>query len=97
MNITTLKLIAVGVAGGIFGFVAARIYFHPSSAPYAQHEKSIEPADPAEPEKSAESAESAEPSAPIVSIEQIDTTDLFNNQKKIGHAAFDHKTRDLLL
>jgi hypothetical protein len=57
MNITTLKLIAVGVAGGIFGFVAARIYFHPSSAPYAQNEKSIE------------RAESAEPAAPIVSIE----------------------------
>jgi hypothetical protein len=149
MNTTTLKLIAVGVAGGLLGFVAARIYFHLPPAPHAQNEKSMEPAEPAEPaepEKSAEPHESHEPVQPltlveptqppadssIVSIEQIDTTNPFNNKKfdpilgeddhvigfmykmealkkaltrpppvsipkKIGHAAFDHKTRDLLL
>ena len=67
MNTTTLKLIAVGVAGGFLGFVAARIYFHPSPvphaphAPHAQNEKSMEPAEPAEPEKSAESHEPVQP------------------------------------
>jgi hypothetical protein len=79
MNTTTLKLIAVGVAGGLFGFVAARIYFHPSPAPHvphvphAQNEKSMKPA---EPEKSVEPVD-----PPISSIEQIDTTNPFNNKK----------------
>jgi len=132
MNNTTLKLIAVGVAGGLFGFIVARLYFH-SSAPsvlpasLAQNEKSIEPA---EPEKFSDPVEPADP--PISSIEQIDTTNPFNNKKfdpilndkeyvigfmykmealkkaltrppsvsipkKIGHAAFDRQTRDLLL
>ena len=84
MNTTTLKLIAVGVAGGLLGFVAARIYFH-SSAPsvlpasLAQNEKSMEPA---EPEKSVEPVEPVEPvDPPISSIEQIDTTNPFNNKK----------------
>ena len=72
MNTTTLKLIAVGVAGGLLGFVAARIYF---SLPLpAQHEgKSMNPVEPAEP------ADPADP--PISSIEQIDTTNPFNNKK----------------
>ena len=73
MNTTTLKLIAVGVAGGLLGFVAARIYFHPSPAPHAQNEKSMKPA---EPEKSVEPVD-----PPISSIEQIDTTNPFNNKK----------------
>ena len=95
MNTTTLKLIAVGVAGGFLGFVAARIYFHPSPAPHAPHaqnEKSTETAEPAEPEKSAEPAEPHEPVQPLTlveptqppadsSIEQIDTTHPFNNKK----------------
>ena len=95
MNTTTLKLIAVGVAGGLLGFVAARIYFHPSPAPHAQNEKSMEPAEPAKPAEPAEPAESHEPVQPltlvepiqppadssIVSIEQIDTTNPFNNKK----------------
>ena len=77
MNTTTLKLIAVGVAGGLLGFVAARIYF--SLPPPAQHEeKSMNPVEPAEPEKP---EKPAEPAAPIVSIEQIDTTNPFNNKK----------------
>jgi len=135
MNTTTLKLIAVGLAGGLLGFVAARIYFHPSPAPHvphvshAQNEKSMNPVEPVEP---AEPEKPAEPAAPTISVEQIDTTNPFNNKKfdpilddkeyvigfmykmealkkaltrppsvsipkKIGHAAFDHKTRDLLL
>ena len=95
MNTTTLKLIAVGVAGGLLGFVAARIYFHlppAPHAPHAQNEKSMEPAEPAEPEKSAESHEPVQPltlveptqppaDSSILSIEQIDTTHPFNNKK----------------
>ena len=93
MNTTTLKLIAVGLAGGLLGFVAARIYFHPSPAPHvphvphAQNEKSMnpvepaEPAEPAEPEKPIEPEKPAEPAAPTISVEQIDTTNPFNNKK----------------
>jgi hypothetical protein len=78
INTTTLKLIAVGVAGGLFGFMAARLYFHSSAssvlpASLAQNEKSMEPA---EPEKSVEPAD-----PPISSIEQIDTNNPFNNKK----------------
>ena len=92
MNTTTLKLIAVGVAGGLLGFAAARIYFS-LPRPVQHEEKSTETAEPAEPEKSAESHESHEPdhplspmkadepAAPIPSIEQIDTTNPFNNKK----------------
>jgi hypothetical protein len=138
MNTTTLKLIAVGVVGGLLGFVAARIYFHPSPAPHvphvphAQNEKSMNPVEPAEPEKPEKPEKPAESPAPTISIEQIDTTNPFNNKKfdpilddkeyvigfmykmealkkaltrppsvsipkKIGHAAFDRQTRDLLL
>jgi hypothetical protein len=67
MNTTTLKLIAVGVAGALFGFMTARIYF---SLPAQHEEKSMNPVEPAEP---------ADP--PISSIEQIDTTNPFNNKK----------------
>ena len=129
MNTTTLKLIAVGVAGGLLGFTVARIYFSPPPAVHAHEEKSMKPAGAAEPEKSVEPVESVDP--PISSIEQIDTTNPFNNKKfdpilddkdyvvgfmykmealkkalsrppvsipkKIGHATFDRKTRDLLL
>jgi hypothetical protein len=81
MNTATLKLIAVGVAGGLLGFVAARLYFHSSTpsvlpAPLVQHEKSMEPA---EPEKPVEPAKPVDP--PISSIEQIDTSNPFNNKK----------------
>ena len=85
MNTTTLKFIAVGIAGGILGF---------SPPPPVQHEeKSTETAEPAEPEKPEKSAEPdhplspvessapVEPPAPISSIEQIDTSNPFNNKK----------------
>jgi len=74
MNTTTLKLIAVGVAGGLLGFVAARIYFHPSPvphAPHAQNEKSMEPAEPAEPAEPEKSAEPHEPVQPLTLVEPI--------------------------
>jgi hypothetical protein len=80
MNTTTLKLIAVGVAGGLLGFVAARIYFHPSPvphAPHAQNEKSMEPAEPAEPaepEKSAESHEPHESHEPVQPLTLVEPT-----------------------
>jgi hypothetical protein len=84
MNTATLKLIAVGVAGGLFGFVAARLYFHSSTpsvlpAPLVQHEKSMEPAEPEKPVEPVEPAKPVDP--PISSIEQIDTTNPFNNKK----------------
>ena len=93
MNTTTLKLIAVGVAGGLLGLALGRIYFSPPR-PVQHEEKSTETAEPAEPEKPAGSHESheshepdhplspmepAKPSAPT--IEQIDTTNPFNNKK----------------
>ena len=86
MNTTTLKLIAAGVAGGLLGFVAARIYFHPSPAPHAQNEKSMEPAEPAKPAEPVRPLTLVEPvqppaDPPISSIEQIDTTHPFNNKK----------------
>jgi hypothetical protein len=90
MNTTTLKLIAVGLAGGLLGFVAARIYFHPSPAPHvphvphAQNEKSmnpVEPAEPAEPAEPEKPEKPAEPAVPTISVEQIDTTNPFNNKK----------------
>ena len=92
MNTTTLKFIAVGIAGGLFGLALGRIYFSPP--PPVQHEeKSTETAEPAEPEKPEKSAEPDhplspmspmkpdEPPAPISSIEQIDTSNPFNNKK----------------
>jgi hypothetical protein len=74
INTATLKLIAVGVAGGLIGFVVARLYFHSSapsvlSAPLAQHEKSMEPAKSAEPHESHESHESHEPDHPLSPME----------------------------
>lgn len=97
MNTATLKLIAVGIAGGLFGLALGRIYFSPPR-PVQHEEKSTETAEPAESEKSAESHESHEPDhpltlvlpsepaeppaePPISSIEQIDTTNPFNNKK----------------
>ena len=85
MNTTTLKLIAVGVAGGLLGFAAARIYFSPP--PPVQHEeKSTETEEPAEPAEPAEPVEpnpppTPPPTPPTLSIEQIDTTNPFNNKK----------------
>ena len=135
MNTTTLKLIAVGVAGGLLGFTVARIYFSPLPAAAPHEEKSMKPAEPeksVEPVKPEKSVEPVDPPiSSISSIEQIDTTNPFNNKKfdpilddkdyvvgfmykmealkkslsrppvsipkKIGHATFDRKTRDLLL
>ena len=94
MNNPTLKLIAVGVAGGLLGFAAARIYF--SLPPPVQHEeKSTEteepakPAEPVEPAAEPKPAEPVEPAKPVpepapaapAPIEQIDTTTPFNNNK----------------
>ena len=84
MNTATLKLIAVGVAGGLLGFAAARIYF--SLPPSVQHEeKSTETAEPAEPDHPLSPVEPSEPDEPaeppISSIEQIDTSNPFNNKK----------------
>lgn len=70
MNTATLKLIAVGVAGGLLGFAAARLYFSPPR-PVQHEEKSMKPAEPAEPEKpekSAESHESHEPDHPLTLV-----------------------------
>ena len=63
MNTTTLKLIVVGVAGGLLGFAAARIYFSPPR-PVQHEEKSTETAEPADPEKPEKSAASHEPHEP---------------------------------
>jgi hypothetical protein len=91
MNTATLKLIAVGVAGGLLGFAAARIYF--SLPPPVQHEEKSteteEPAKPAEPVEPAAEPKPAEPAKPVpepapaapAPIEQIDTTTPFNNNK----------------
>jgi len=83
MNTTTLKFIAVGVAGGLIGFAAARIYFHPStpsassvlpapsvsSALPAQNEKFMESAEPAEKEKSVKPVEPVEPVKPAEPVD----------------------------
>lgn len=92
MNTATLKLIAVGVAGGLLGFAAARIYF--SLPPPVQHEEKsteteesakpaaepAEPAKPAEPVEPTKPVQEPAPAAPAP-IEQIDTTTPFNNNK----------------
>ena len=84
MNTTTLKFIAVGIAGGLFGLALGRIYFSPppaKPAESAEPEKPAEPAEPDHPLSPVESSAPVEPPAPTISIEQIDTTNPFNNKK----------------
>jgi hypothetical protein len=75
MNTTTLKFIAVGVAGGLLGFVAARIYFSSWSAVHAHEEKSMEPVELAELAESAEPAELAEPAESVESVEPAESVE----------------------
>ena len=75
MNTTTLKFIAVGIAGGLFGLALGRIYFSPPPA------KPAESAEPAESDHPLSPMKLDEPPAPTISIEQIDTTNPFNNKK----------------